>query len=487
MDKKEIERKAANGMVWQMSERVSCALIQFVLSVVLARLVLPEEYGIISLISVFIAISDLLVNAGFGTALIQKKSIDEQDVVSVFTFSTFAAIVVWGILCIVAPQIAAFYKEPLITPVLRVYGMVLWPSAIMGMLRSLLMREMEFKKVFFSSIIPLVISGIAGVIIALLGGGVYALIGQALINAIGGVINLEIMIKWKPHMQFCKTRILNMWKYSWKLVLANIIDTGYRNLYTLCISKVFGNKTLGYYSYGRQIPNVVVSTINSSVVSVMFPVFSKNQDNIGILKANLRKTLRLCNFFIFPVMLGIAVLADSVIIILLGNKWIQAAWYLQFFCIAYGLQHIQNINFQAISACGRSEVYLKYEMIKKAIGIITLVITLPLGMKFVMYGQVFNAVVFVLLNVYPNKKWFEYTIKEQMKDIIPFVFITFIMCICVELSGTMLAGMNLYVKVLCQIIVGVAVYCITAIVFRIDELGELFNLIKNRIKINKER
>lgn len=472
--------KAANGVKWQMLERVLTAAVQFLISVLLARLVLPDEYGIISLVTVFITLADLLVTSGFGTALIQKKNIDDADINTVFIFSTVVSLVLWGILYVSAPFLAAFYEIPVITSVLRIYALIIWPYAISGLLRSLYMRELRFKVLFFMSAIPLIISGIVGVVVALYGGGVYALVVQNLTNAYGGLLLIWIASRRKFRFCFSRNRVSELWKYSSKLLVANIADVAYKNIYTLSIPKFFSDRILGFYSYGRQIPNVVFSTFNGAIVASMFPVFARKQDDIADLKQSLRKTVRSCNFFFFPIMMGIIALARPIIIILLGNEWAESAWFLQFFCFIYGMHHVQNLNFQAISACGRSDVFLKYEMIKKVIGIVIMVVTLPLGIKWLMWGQIANMVIALMLNIYPNKKWLQYSLREQLTDLLPYAILVIIMYLAVTGCGILVVDMNLYLATVLQVILGVVVYIAVAAVFKIEELRDVWNMVKNR-------
>lgn len=477
-----VTNKVTNGIKWQMLERILTAVVQFIISVVLARLVLPDEYGIISLVTVFVTLADLLVTSGFGTALIQKKNIDDADVNAVFTFSTVVSLGVWVLLFFTAPFVADFYEIPVITTVLRIYALVIWPSAIGGLLRSLYMRELKFKVLFFVSAIPMVISGVVGVMVALYGGGVYALVIQNLVNAYGALILVWSISKRKLRLRYGKKRIAELWKYSWKLLIANVADVAYKNIYTLCIPKFYNDRVLGFYSYGRQIPNVVFSTLNGAMVASMFPVFARKQEDILDLKGCLRKTIRSCNFFYFPMMIGIVALAEPVIIILLGEKWIESAWYLRFFCIVYGLHHIQNLNFQAISACGKSGVFLKYEIMKKIVGVVILAVTLPLGIEWVMWGQIVNIAIAILMNIHPNKKWLQYNLGEQLKDVVPYAILVMIMYLAVVGCGILLKDMNFYLCTVLQVLTGVMSYILVAWLFRIEELKDTWNIVKNKMK-----
>ena len=474
--------KTTNAIKWQLIERVSNAVVQFAISVVLARLVSPEEYGIISLVTVFITLADLLVTSGFGTAIIQKKDILQADINAVYTFTTCVSAIVVAVLFLLAPLIAIFYDKEIIVPVLRLYILIIWPFAVAGIYRSVLMRQMKFKEVFFRSGIPMVLSGGIGVVVAIFGGGVYALVVQNLTYAFGSLIAYRFTTNIKMKFVQCREEIKVLWKYSSKLLFANVSDVAYKNLYTLCIPKFFSDAILGVYSYGRQIPNVIFTTLNSAIISAMFPVFARKQENIPDLKVSLRKTIRSCNFFYFPIMIGIVALAKPVIIILLGKEWTESAWYLQFFCIVYGLHHIQNLNFQAISACGKSDIFLKYEVIKKIVGVVTLVITLPFGIEWVMWGQIVNIAIALAMNIFPNKKWLQYKLGEQLRDIIPYAIIVMIMFLAVKGCGILLKDMNFYLCTVLQVLVGVASYILTAWLFRIEELKETWNIMKNKIK-----
>ena len=305
---------------------------------------------------------------------------------------------------------------------------------------------------------------------------------QNLTNAYGALILIWSVSKRKLRLRYNKGRITELWKYSWKLLIANIADVAYKNLYTLCIPKFYNDRMLGFYSYGRQIPNVIFSTLNSAMVSSMFPVFARKQDNILDLKASLRKTIRSCNFFYFPIMVGIVALSEPVILILLGEEWKESAWYLQFFCFVYGLHHIQNLNFQAISACGKSGVFLKYEMIKKVIGVVIMAVTLPLGIKWLMWGQIVNITIAILLNIHPNKKWLQYKLGEQLKDIVPYAILVIIMYLAVAGCGILLKNVNFYLCTVLQVLAGVAVYIFGAWLLRIEELKETWNIVKNKMK-----
>ncbi len=473
---------AASGMVWQLTERIFTAFLQFVLTTILARLLQPEEYGIIAIVMVFITISDLLVIAGLGTAIIQGKNIDQVALSSVFYFNIVASVIFYVILFFCAPLIADFYKAPIVSPILRCYSIVILPTAINNMLRSMLLKELQYKKVFLSSIIPLFISGVVGVIAAYLGAGVFAMAIQALVYAFFAMVILFFVTKWKPGLCFSWEKSLNLLKYGWKLLVANLIEVGYKNIYPLIIPRFFSKSALGFYTYGRQIPNVVVSTVNSSTIGTMFPIFSKCQDDKKMLKEYLRRTIRISNFIIFPIMAGISVLSKEIIIILLGQKWADSAFYLSLFCIIYGLFHVQNINFQAISATGRSEVFLKYETIKKIAGVTSIAIAIPLGIKALIWGQVILAVIYILLSIWPNIKYLNYSFKEQICDFVPTFIISILMFFIVFVLLAVFKNANIYIVSVAGVITGVTVYIGLCRLLKIKEMKEALSFIKQYFK-----
>jgi len=476
MGQTNIKKTAVSGLIWQMIGRIGVNGVQFLIYVILARLLAPEDFGIIALATAFVAVSNLLVNSGLGTALVQSKRVDETDYSSVFYFSFFLSCVLYMILFTMAPLIARFYDKPIMVGVLRVYAISIIFFAINGVQRSILLREMKFKKIFLVSTIPVLISGVISIVMAILGFGIYALVFNSVASGLFSVVVFWIIVRWKPRLLFSRNRLRELFAFSYKLLLANFLEIGYKNLYPLVIGKAFNSTLLGYYNYGRQVPNFIASTINASITSVVFPIYSRSQSDKKKLKSMVRQSITLSNFVIFPIMAGLAAVAKALVIVILTEKWLPSVPHIQLFCIVYGLHHLQNINFQAISAIGRSDVFLRYEIIKKIIGITLLIFTLPFGIFALVIGQVIAAVISVIINFKPNIIWLNYSATEQIRDFLPYLIISVLMFGGVRIVS--LLGVGALVMLILQVIVGIGIYVGMALLFKLKGVQSVLEILK---------
>lgn len=464
MNPANLKQVALAGFAWQMLEKIGVNGIQFLIYIVLARLLTPKDFGIIALITAFISITDLLVNSGLGTALVQKSEIDEEDYLSIFYTSVFLALIFYFVLFIAAPIIAAFYNEPIIVMVLRTYAISSIFFAINGVQRSILQREMNFKRMFFINTIPVIISGIVAVVLAYTGWGVFSLVFNAVFSGFLSAVSFRLIMKWRPKLLFNIKKVKNMFSFGYKLLLANLLETANRSLFQLIVGKVFNNTTLGYYNNGRQIPSFISISIYSSINSVMFPIYSRSQNDINQLKSILRQSICLSNFIIFPIMGGLAAVAEPLVKLFLTDKWLPCVTYLQLFCVVYGLYHLQNINFMVISALGRTDIFLRYEIFKKIIGIVILLLTIRWGALAIALGQAVVAIISIIINLKPNIKWLDYSFSEQFMDIAPTLLLTIIMACMVQLVK--LFALNTALTLIFQILAGIVIYIGLASVFK---------------------
>jgi len=476
MDQINIKETAISGLIWQMVEKIGVNGVQLLIYVILARLLVPEDFGIVALVTAFVAVSDLLVNSGLGTALVQSKKVDETDYSSVFYVSFFLSCVLYIILFITAPLIAKFYDKPIIVGVLRMYAISIIFFAINGVQKSILLREMKFKKIFLVSTIPVLISGVISIVMAILGFGVYALVFNSVASGLFSTVVFWIIVRWKPRLVFSKNRLRELFAFSYKLLLANLLETGYKNLYPLVIGKAFNSTLLGYYNYGRQIPNLITSSINASITSVVFPIYSRSQSDKEKLKSMVRQSITLSNFVIFPIMAGLAAVAETLVTVVLTKKWLLSVPYIQLFCIVYGLHHLQNINFQAISATGRSGIFLRYEIIKKIIGVILLITTLPFGIVALVIGQVIAAVISVIINFRPNIIWLNYSVTEQLRDFLPYLLISILMFGGVRIIS--LLGFGALITLILQVIMGTIIYVAMALALKLKGFQSILEILK---------
>ena len=387
MPEDNLKTSVLSSLFWKFLERGGVSGVQFIVQIILARLLLPEDYGVIALIVVFIAISQTFVQSGLGTALIQKKKVTDADYSSVFYLSLGIALVFYCILFLGAPAIAAFYNQPLITPVLRVLGLTLFFGAVNTIQNAVIARNFLFRKLFVSSLGAVLLSGVVGVAMAYAGYGVWALVGQQLISAIALCIIMWFTVQWRPKLIFSVARVRELFSFGWKLLVSGLIDVTYTNLSSLIIGKLYPASMLGYYTKGKEFPNVLVSNINSSIQAVMFPAYAKNQDNRPMVKQIMRRALVTSAFLVFPAMAGLAAVAEPLIELLLTDKWLIAVPFLQIFCAVYALWPIHTVNLQAINALGRSDVFLKLEILKKIVGVSMLAVTVPIGIYAMALGS----------------------------------------------------------------------------------------------------
>jgi len=449
-----------------MMERGGTQGIQFIVQIVLARLLTPNDFGVLSLIAIFITISNVFVQSGFNTSLIQKKNTDEVDFSSVFYISLFVTIILYIMLFLTAPLIADFYGIPEIIDIIRVLGITLFLGCFNSIQSAVISKKMQFKKLFFSSISAVSVSGIIGIILAYNGFGVWALVAQQLTSNFIMVLVLGYTVRWKPKLVFSLKRVRSLFAFGWKLLVAILIDTLYMNLRSLIIGKIFNPTILGFYNRGDQFPQIIVSNINGSIQSVMLPVLSEEQDDKQRVKNMVRRSIVTSSFIVFPLMVGLAVVAESLVKIVLTDKWLPCVPFLRIFCFSYALWPIHTANMQAINALGRSEIILKIELIKKTIGLAILVISLRYGVYAIAIGTLISGVISSFINSFPNKKLLNYSISEQCKDIIPLLILSLLM-------GSVIYSLNwlnmpVYLTLISQVFTGCIIYIYIAKIIKLE-------------------
>lgn len=475
MEDNNIKFKVIYNLFWKLMERGGVQGIQFIVQIVLARLLTPNDYGIISLITIFIAIANVFVQSGFNTALIQKKDVNEEDFSSVFYLSLFVSGIVYYILFITAPFIANFYEEPLLISVIRVLSVILFFGAFNSIQNAVVARKMQFKNLFFSSLGAMTISGIIGIIMAFKGFGVWALVAQQITNQLSTAIILLFTVKWRPQPLFSFERIKVLFSYGSKLLVSSLIDTLFNNLRGLFIGKLYTSSVLGSYNRGQQFPALIVTNIDGSIQSVMLPALASHQDDIKKVKSMVRRSIVTSSFFIFPIMVGLAIIAKPLIIILLTEKWLPAVPFLQIYCFSYALWPIHTANLQAINALGRSDIFLKLEIVKKIVSLIILGVTIKYGVYAIAMGEVFSGLISTVINAYPNKVLLNYSVKEQWTDIVPSLllslFMGFIVC------GIYYMDLSVWSTFIIQLITGVISYFGLAKMFKLECYQYLINII----------
>lgn len=483
MEEVNVKIRVIQSLFWKVLERGGTQGIQFIVQIILARLLLPEEYGVVAIVTVFILLANVFVESGFNTALIQKKDADEIDFSSVFYMSLSVATVIYFVIYLFAPVVANFYSQPLLTPVLRVLSITLFAGVFNSIQNAFIARNMLFKRLFVSSLGGVIISGTVGIVAAYCGLGVWALVVQQLTNQLTVGIILWFTVKWRPQLIFSFKRIKSLFSYSSKLLASGILDTLYSNIRTLIIGKLYTPETLGYYNRGQQFPQLIVANINGSIQSVMLPTLSAYQEDKRRVKDMTRRAIVTSSFLIFPVMVGMAVVAEPLVKIILTDKWLSAVPFLQILCFSFALMPIHTANLQAINALGRSDIFLKLEIVKKIVGLIILGISIPFGVFAIAVGEMINSIIGTFINSYPNKKLLDYSYKEQWKDIMPSLLIAITMGGVVYLFNFL--DITTWKMLILQVGVGGVIYVALSKIFKVESFSYLTVTIKQLIATRK--
>lgn len=466
-----------NNLLWRFMERCGSQGVTFIVSIVLARLLMPEAYGIIALITVFISLLQVFVNSGLGTALIQKKDADDLDFSTVFYFNVVMCLVLYGILALAAPLIARFYEIPELTPLVRVLGLTLVVSGVNNIQQSYVSKTMQFKRFFFSTLGGTLFSAVVGIIMAYKGFGVWALVAQNLTNNAMNTAILWVTVKWRPKWMFSWQRLKGLFAFGWKLLVSALLDTGYRELRQLIIGKVYTTEDLAYYNKGNQLPNLLATNINSSIDSVLLPTMAAEQDNPERVKAMTRRAIKTSTYIMMPMMVGLAACAEPLIRVLLTEKWMPCVLFLRVFCVNYAFYPIHTANLNAINAMGRSDLFLKLEVAKKTIGLAVLFATMFISVEAMAYSLLFTTLTSQIINAWPNRKLLNYSYWEQVRDMLPQIALSCLMGAVVFAVGFL--GLGDLVTLLIQVVLGLLVYGLGSRVFKLESFQYLWNMLKN--------
>ena len=479
--------KVLSGLIWKFAERISAQVVTFVVSIVLGRLLSPDDYGLIAVVTIFITFANCIVTNGFGSSLIQKKDSDNLDFSTVLYFQFAFSLVLYGILFIAAPLIAKFFGEgyDLLVPVLRVLGIRIPLTAINNVQQAYVGKKMIFRKFFLSTIGGTVISAVVGIWMAYEGYGVWALVGQYLTNTFISTVILAFTIKWKPELKFSWARLKILFSYGWKLLVGGIINETYVELRKIAIGKLYTSADLAYFDRGMQIPNIIVTNINSSISNVLFPAISNAQNNMADVKAIMRRSIRTSSYIMCPLMFGLAVVAEPLISFLLTDKWLPCVPYLQIYCISYCFEPIQTANLQAIKAVGRSDIFLKLEIIKKVAYAVILLAVMFHSVDAIAYSLLLNTLIAVFVNTTPNKKLLGYSFKELIADMAPGIILSAVMAGVVYLEG-MLLPFSALPRMIIQAATGGIIYLVLSVVFKVESFSYLLNTVKEMLPGKKK-
>lgn len=460
------KKSTITNLLWRFAERCGAQAVSFLVSIILARLLAPEAYGTIALAMVFINILQVFVDSGMGTALIQKKDADDLDFSSVFYFNIAACLVLYAGLFLAAPSIAQFYGDPALTALVRALSLTVVVSGVRNIQQSYVSRHLLFKRFFFSTIGSTLASAVVGIAMAYAGFGVWALVGQSLSNVVTGTIILWATVPWRPRRMFSWQRLKGLLSFGWKLLVSSLLDTGYNNLRSLIIGKLYSSADLAYYNQGDKLPNLVITNINTSIDSVLLPTMANEQDDPARVRSMTRRAIKTSTYVMAPLMMGLAACAEPLIRLILTEKWLPCVPFLRIFCITYMFYPIHTANLNAIKALGRSDLFLKLEIAKKIVGLTILLCTMWHGVMAMAYSLLLSSVLSQIINSWPNRKLLRYHYLNQLADILPALLLACAMGLavyCIQFLGW---G---DLSTLCvQIPVGAALYLAGSALLRLD-------------------
>lgn len=462
-----LKNKAISGMLWKILENGGTQGIQFVTTIVLARLLDPSEYAVLTITTIFISIATILVQRGFGLALIQREDVTESDYSSAFFLGLAVAAVLAVVFWFGAPLVSDYYREPAATPVLRAMSVMLFIAAGESVQNAIITRKMEFRKIFIASLASVLASGTVGIAMAYLGFGVWALVAQQITSVLVmcGVMWLET--RWTPKLIVSLTRTRALLSYGWKLLVSALIDTLYLDVSGLVIGRIDSTEMLAHYSKGKQFPQVIGSNLNTGIQAAMFPAYARTQNDRGRTLSMLRRTMSSSAFVIAPLLFGMAAVAEPMVSIVLTDKWLPCVPFLRIACITYAMYPLESTGLHAINALGRSDVYLKLEILKKSVGALLLCVSVFVfrSTLLIVLSLAATGAFAVAADMVPLKRLLGYRYRDQLRDVLPSLSLSLLMFGAVY--AVELLGLGRWATLLSQIALGVLLYVFLAWALRL--------------------
>lgn len=472
-----LKSSVIKGMVWKFLENIGTQLMQLAIQIVLARLLLPEEYGLVGLLAIFITISDVIIMQGLTTALIQKKDADEVDFSSVFYANLIVSVGLYIILYFSSPLIAQFYHEPALKNIMRVLCLNVIIGAVPAVHNAILSRNLEFKKSFYRNISNIATQGVVGIFLAYIGFGVWALVFSKIAGMLVGAIVLWITVKWKPKKYFDISRIKSLFSYGSKVLGTNLLNTVFDNIHSLIIGRYFTAADLGYYQRGQQIPQLSMGAVDGSLSAVLYPTFSKLQNDIDSLKNALRRSIKTSMFFVLPILFGLFAISEPLTVFLLTEKWLPSVPYMQlacFVCMFWPLTHRRH----ALNALGKSGLTFKISLVGRSITLVAIFVCLRWGIYSIMIGTIISSAINMWVTTWFVKKHIGYKVREFLKDVLPPLLLSAFMALVVMAVG--LLNIPLFVKLVLQVLTGVLIYAGGAKLFHFESMTYVLNILFKR-------
>lgn len=485
MPEDSIKKETITGAFWKFGERILGQALSFVVSIILARILAPDDYGLIALVFVFTTICDKLLICGFATSLIQKKDADAVDFSSVFYFSFGAAIVLYVCLFFAAPIIADFYEKfdrQLLISVIRVFGLSLFLVAFSSVQHAYVSKYMLFKRNFWSALVGIIISGVAGIIMAYRGCGVWALVIQNLLGTLIGGIVLFFIVPWRPTKNFSWGRLKSLFDYGWKIFVSSIVKVIYNDLRSLVIGKVYTPSDLAFYNRGQSLPQLVDTNITGTIDSVLFPAYSKLQGDKQALMGAMRRAVKTSCYVLMPALALLAAIASPLVSVLLTDKWLPCVPFMQILCFSFMFSPVETENLQSIKAIGRSDIVLKLEIAKRTIGVVLLIIAIPIGLTAIAWSMVIGNIIAAMLNASPNRKLIGYSFSKQFMDVVPSLLMSGLVFAVANAFIYFNPEMNVWWQLIGGTALGGIVYFICSWVFHVEAFNYIATLLHKSTK-----
>lgn len=481
MSSDNLKQKTFGGFIWMFLERIGAQVVTFIVSLVLARILIPEDYGIVSLALIFINLANVFVVQGLNAALIQRKEVSDLEYSTAFFTNLIISIVLYALIFVLSPIVAQYYDVEQLTPIFRVLALRLPIGAINSIQRAFVSRNLLFKKFFFSTLGGTIVSAFIGIGMALLGFGPWAIVVQYLTNTTIDTIVLWFTVKWRPKLMFSSVKLKEMFSFSWKVFAAAFFNEIYLELRSIIIGKKYSSEDLAFYNRGKQFPQLFYTNVASAITSVMFPVMSMKKDDNTSLKRNLSSVISTTCYVLFPLLVGLAMVSRPLVQIILTDKWLPCVPFLQAYCISYAILPLQSIQEQLYKAKGRSDIVLFLFFIEKIVGIAIIVITMNISVWAIAVGMVITAFFSTIVHTIPMKRVINYSFWDLIKDLAPNVLFTGSMAVVVFFVG-MLPIIQTVVLVM-QIVVGMIWYFLISLTFKSTSLRSLLELVNSKLHI----
>lgn len=469
-----------SNFIWRFLERCGAQGVSFIVSIILARLLDPEAYGVVALVSVVITILQIVVDSGLGNALIQKKDADEIDFSTVFFTNLILCGFLYLLVFLFAPFLARFYEIPSLTSLIRVQSLILLVYGVKNVQEAYVAKNMLFKRFFFATLGGTIGAAVIGIWLAYRGFGVWALVVQHLFNTTVDTIILWITVKWRPQITYSFTRLKKLFSFGWKILATNLVDTTYNDLRSLVIGKKYSPSDLAYYERGRILPNLIVNNTNVSISNVLFPTLSSYQDDKNRVYDITRRAISTGLYVMTPLMIGLALCSEELVRLVFTDKWLPCVPFLMIYCFVYMFQPMQTSHNSMLKALGRSDLFLRLELIKKFIGITILLITMWFGVKVIAVGMLIDSVLCWIINSIVFKRFINYSHRDQIKDIILNILPGICMGIIVYFVGGMIK--NVYIGLAIKVVVGMAGYILLSTLMKCDSYNYIMQTVKVMIK-----